>query len=388
MSRSFQDVLVEAKRDIHELSTDEVSALLDSTPKGERPAIIDVRENNEWEEGHLPNAVHVPRSYLEQRIEGVVPNRSKTIVLYCAGGTRSAFAAKTLKDMGYQDPISMEGGFGRWKDEGRPFVMPRVLDSDQLKRYSRHVLIPEVGEAGQLKLLDAKVLLIGAGGLGSPAALYLAAAGVGTLGIVDSDVVEESNLQRQIIHTTDRIGISKVESARLTLSSLNPHIVINPYNLRLTSENAEEIISEYDIVVDGGDNFTTRYLLNEVAVHLGKPNVSASILSFDGQLTTFIAGEGPCYRCVFPEPPPPEMAPTCGQSGVLGVLPGVMGLLQATEVLKLILGIGEPLVGRLLMFEALSTSFTELRLRRDPHCPVCSGIATAAEQDMREPVLA
>jgi sulfur-carrier protein adenylyltransferase/sulfurtransferase len=371
VQRSFAEILNEARQRIDEEDAGEVAARLESA---EKPVLVDVRERDEWEEGHIPGANHVPRSYLEQRIEALVPDRKATVVLYCAGGVRSALAASDLVDMGYENVISMDGGFGRWKDEGRPFAVPRVLTSEQMRRYSRHTLIPEVGEAGQLKLLDAKVLLVGAGGLGSPNALYLAAAGVGTIGIIDSDVVDESNLQRQVIHTTDRVGMPKVESAELSIKALNPDVKVIGHYERLTEENAERIIAQYDLVVDGGDNFDTRYLLNEVAVRLGKPNVSASILSFDGQLTTFVPGEGPCYRCIFPEPPPAGMAPSCGQSGVLGVLPGVMGLLQATEVLKLILGIGEPLVGRLLVFDALPMSFYELKLRRDPSCPVCGDV--------------
>ena len=377
MRRSYAEILKEAKAQITEANAAQVAGLLNSD---QPPVLVDVREKNEWEEGYIPSAVHVPRSYLEQRIEAIVPDRSQTVVVYCAGGVRSAFAARDMKDMGYENIISLSGGFGGWKDEGRPFQVPRALTAEQLRRYSRHALIPEVGEAGQLKLLDAKVLLVGAGGLGSPNALYLAAAGIGTLGIIDSDVVDDSNLQRQVIHRTDRIGTPKVESAQETIKALNPDVNVKAYYERLTPENAHRIIEPYDIVVDGGDNFDTRYLLNRVAVELGKPNVSASILSFDGQLTTFIAGEGPCYQCTFPEPPPPDMAPSCGQSGVLGVLPGVMGLLQATEVLKLVLGIGEPLTGRLLVFDALPMSFYELKLRRDPNCPICGHInADAAE---------
>jgi molybdopterin/thiamine biosynthesis adenylyltransferase/rhodanese-related sulfurtransferase len=376
--RSFAEILTEAKQRVEEADTQQVAGLLDSA---QPPILIDVREKNEWEEGRIPTAVHIPRSFLEERIERVAPNRDQPVVLYCAGGVRSALAARDLQDMGYERAISMEGGFGRWKDQGRPFELPRALTSDQLRRYSRHTLIPEVGEIGQLKLLDAKVLLVGAGGLGSPNALYLAAGGVGTLGIIDSDVVDDSNLQRQVIHTTDRVGKPKVESAQESIKALNPDVTVDTYYEPLTKENAHRIIAPYDIVVDGGDNFDTRYLLNQVAVELGKPNVSASILSFDGQLTTFVPGEGPCYRCIFPEPPPPGMAPSCGQSGVLGVLPGVMGLLQATEVLKLILGIGDPLVGRLLVFDALPMSFYELKLRRDPDCPVCGHLYTSKQTD-------
>lgn len=384
MSRSFTEILAETKRGINEASTADVADMIEPLRHADRPVegpvLVDVREQNEWEEGHIPGAVHIPRGYLEQQIESVARDRGKPVVLYCAGGIRSAFAAKTLQDMGYENVLSMEGGYGGWKDEGRGFVLPRVLSPDQAKRYSRHTLIPEVREEGQLKLLDAKVLLIGAGGLGSPNALYLAAAGIGTVGLVDSDVVDESNLQRQVIHTTERVGMPKVESAKQTINALNPDVKVKLHFERLGESNADEILSQYDIIVDGGDNFPTRYLINEVAVRLRKPNVSASILSFDGQLTTFVPHQGPCYRCIFPEPPPAEMAPSCGQSGVLGVLPGVMGLLQANEVIKLVLGIGEPLAGRLLIFDALSTSFMELKLRQDPDCPVC-GVGAVADDE-------
>lgn len=381
MSQTFSDLLNRAKGQIEEAGTAEVASRLESEEP--KPTVLDVRERNEWEEGHLPGAVHIPRGHLELQVEGVVRDRNTPLVLYCGGGTRSALAALTLKQMGYENVINMDGGFSRWKDEGRPFVLPRSLTADQLKRYSRHALIPEVGEEGQLKLLDAKVLLVGAGGLGSPDALYLAAAGVGTIGIIDSDVVDESNLQRQVIHTTDRVGMPKVESAERSIKSLNPDITVIPLYVRLTTENVDDIVGAYDVVVDGGDNFDTRYLLNDAAVGLNKPNVSASILSFDGQLTTFVPGKGPCYRCVFPEPPPAEMAPSCGQSGVLGVLPGVMGILQATEVLKLILGIGEPLVGRLVVFDALAMTFTELKLRRDPACPVCGTLEITKQPGLK-----
>lgn len=376
MARSFADILNATRARVDEVSPADVAAMLDS---GQPPVLIDVREKGEWDEGRIPGAVHIPRSYLEERIERVAPDRSSPVVLYCAGGVRSAFGTAVLMDMGYEHPSSMFGGFGMWKDQGRPFIVPQALSQEQLRRYSRHVIIPEVGEGGQLKLLDAKVLLVGAGGLGSPNALYLAAAGVGTIGMVDSDEVDESNLQRQVIHATDRIGMPKVESAEKSIHALNPGVRVETYHQRLTAENAEEIVSPFDVVVDGGDNFETRYLLNEVAVRLRKPNVSASILSFDGQLTTFVPGDGPCYRCIFPEPPPPGMAPSCGASGVLGVLPGVMGLLQATEVIKLILGIGDPLVGRLLVFDALPMTFYELKLKRNPQCPVCGSVAAGAQ---------
>ncbi len=304
---TFDDILQEAKRAVPETGVHETSDMLQSE---QSVRLIDVREKLEWDEGHVPGAVHVPRGYLELRIESAVPDKTAPIVLYCAGGTRSLLAGRTLRDMGYSNVTSVRGGFTAWKDAGLPFVIPRTLTSEQMHRYSRHVLIPEIGEEGQLKLLDARVLLVGAGGLGSPTALYLAAAGVGTLGIVDADIVDESNLQRQVIHTTDRVGMPKVESARLAIEALNPHTRVDAYQMRLDATNARDILSQYDLIVDGVDNFDTRYLLNELSVDLAKPLVSASILSFDGQITTFVPGEGPCYRCVYPEPPPPSLAPT------------------------------------------------------------------------------
>jgi molybdopterin/thiamine biosynthesis adenylyltransferase/rhodanese-related sulfurtransferase len=304
---TFDQILSDAKARVPELNIAETQRLLEEQPD---VRLIDAREKYEWDEGHIPGAAHVPRGYLELRIENAVPNKDEPVVLYCAGGTRSVLAARTLQEMGYTNVSSVRGGFTAWKDGGLRFVVPRTLTSEQTHRYSRHVLIPEVGEEGQLKLIDAKVLLVGAGGLGSPSALYLAAAGVGTLGIVDSDIVDESNLQRQVLHTTDRVGMSKVESAKLTIGALNPEVNVIGYDMRLTTENAEQIVSEFDIVVDGADNFDTRYMLNELCVRLNKPNVSASILSFDGQITTFVPREGPCYKCVYPEPPPPSLAPT------------------------------------------------------------------------------
>lgn len=304
---TFEQLFADARAHVDEVGVQEAGELTESASP---PIIVDVREKNEWDEGHIPGARHVPRGYLELRIESAVPNHDTPILLYCAGGTRSVLAARTLHAMGYRDVTSMRGGFTGWKDAGMPFVVPRALNSEQMHRYSRHVLIPEVGEEGQLKLIDARVLLIGAGGLGSPSALYLAAAGVGTLGIVDSDVVDVSNLQRQVLHTTDRVGMSKVESARETIAALNPEVQLIGYESRITAENARDIIGQFDIVVDGTDNFDTRYLINDLCVELDKPNVSASILSFDGQLTTFVPAQGPCYRCVYPEPPPPALAPT------------------------------------------------------------------------------
>jgi molybdopterin/thiamine biosynthesis adenylyltransferase/rhodanese-related sulfurtransferase len=335
--------------------------------------LIDVRETEEFAAGHIPGAKHVPRGYLESRIEGAVPDRSRHLVLYCASGNRSAYAARTLtEDLGYEHVESMRGGITLWKDHGYEVEVPRTLTAEQRERYSRHLLLPEVGLEGQQKLLDAKVLLLGAGGLGSPAALYLAAAGVGTLGIVDSDEVDLSNLQRQVIHSSERIGVSKVDSAEQTISALNPDVAVVKHKMRLGADNIMEILPDYDIVVDGLDNFPTRYLLNDASVRLKVPVVSAAILGFEGQLSVFKPYEGPCYRCLFPVPPPAELAPSCGANGVLGVLPGTMGLLQATEVIKLILGEGEPLVGRLLMYDALAARFTEVRVRRDANCPICS----------------
>ena len=382
--RSGSQLIKEIRAKVKEVDPSEVREL--QSANGNAPedlVIVDVREQSEWEQGHIPGAMHVPRSYLESRFEGVEPDRSKRIVLYCASGQRSALAANTLEELlGYEHVASMNGGFTLWKDRGYPFERPAVLSAEQKERYSRHLLIPEVGSEGQQKLLESKVLLIGAGGLGSPAALYLAAAGVGTLGIVDDDVVDLSNLQRQVIHNSNRIGQPKVESARETIEALNPDVEVRPYKTRLDRDNVLDLIREYDVIVDGADNFPTRYLLNDAAVRERKPVVHASILGFDGQLTVFIPYEGPCYRCLYPQPPPADLAPSCGANGVLGVLPGIMGLLQANETIKLIIDQGEPLVGRLLLFEALSTQFTQLRVRRDAEgCPVCGdGVDLAATE--------
>ena len=335
--------------------------------------IVDVREDPELVGGVIPGSSHIPRSYLEQRIENAAPDRDAPVVLYCAGGVRSLFAARALVEgMGYRDVRSMRGGFQLWKDSGLPFDVPQSLNDEQRDRYSRHLLLSEVGLEGQLKLLNAKVLLLGAGGLGSPTALYLAAAGVGTIGIVDNDVVDRSNLQRQIIHTEARSGPPKAESAALAIAALNPDVKVVQHPVRIDASNIMEILPDYDIVVDGVDNFPTRYLLNDASVRLKIPVVSASILGFEGQLSVFAPYDGPCYRCLFPVPPPPELAPSCGANGVLGVLPGTMGLLQATEVVKLILGQGEPLIGRLLLYDALAAEFTTLKIPRDPQCPICS----------------
>jgi len=352
---------------------DEVDPAAVREQVGNGAVIVDVREPEEWGAGHIPGAIHVPKSYLESRIEGAIPDRDQHVVIYCASGNRSAWAARTLiEDLGYGHVESMTGGFTLWKDRGYDVETPRTLTAEQRERYSRHLLLPEVGPDGQQKLLDAKVLLLGAGGLGSPAALYLAAAGVGTLGIVDNDEVDLSNLQRQVIHSSERIGVSKVDSAEQTINALNPDVKVQKYPVRLGPDNIVEIISGYDIVVDGLDNFPTRYLLNDASVRLGIPVVSAAILGFEGQLSVFKPYDGPCYRCLFPVPPPAELAPSCGANGVLGVLPGTMGLLQATEVIKLILGEGDPLIGRLLMYDALAATTTEVKVRRDPDCPICS----------------
>jgi sulfur-carrier protein adenylyltransferase/sulfurtransferase len=368
MSPSGADVLRQIKNQIDEIDPAEAR---EQASNG--AVLVDVREPEEWATGHVPGAKHVPKSYLESRIEGAVPDRSQHVILYCASGNRSAWATRTLvEDLGYENVESMTGGFTLWKDRGYDVEIPRTLTAEQRDRYSRHLLLPEVGPDGQQKLLDAKVLLLGAGGLGSPAALYLAAAGVGTLGIVDNDTVDVSNLQRQVIHSTDRVGVSKVDSAEETIRALNPDVKVQKYDLRLGPENIMEILPGYDVVVDGLDNFPTRYLLNDASVRLGIPVVSAAILGFEGQLSVFKPYDGPCYRCLFPVPPPAELAPSCGANGVLGVLPGTMGLLQATEVIKLILGVGEPLIGRLAMYDALAATLTEVKVRRDPQCPICS----------------
>jgi molybdopterin/thiamine biosynthesis adenylyltransferase/rhodanese-related sulfurtransferase len=366
--QSSAELLRQVKSEIDEVDPAEVNELID-----EGAAIIDVRETDEVAAGHLPGAKHIPRGYLESRIEGVVPDRDAHVILYCASGNRSAYGARTLEqDLGYTNVSSMKGGITLWKDRGYEVQVPRTLTPEQRERYSRHTLIPEIGAEGQQKLLDAKVLLLGAGGLGSPTALYLAAAGVGTLGIVDDDVVDLSNLQRQVIHTTDRVGVPKVDSAEQSIKALNPDVNVVKYQTRIDATNIVEIIQGYDVIVDGVDNFPTRYLLNDATVRLKIPVVSASILGFDGQLSVFKPYDGPCYRCLFREPPPAELAPSCGANGVLGVLPGTMGLLQATEVIKLILEIGEPAIGRLLLYDALGATLTEVKVHKDPECPICS----------------
>jgi molybdopterin/thiamine biosynthesis adenylyltransferase/rhodanese-related sulfurtransferase len=369
MTPSGAEFIKQVKAQVDEVDPSAVSEVIG----GDNVVVVDVRETDEWDAGHVPGARHVPRGHLESRIEGAAPDRSQRVVLYCASGNRSALAAKTLRDdLGYQHVESMTGGYTLWKDRGYEVEVPRTFTPEQRQRYSRHFLLPEVGVEGQQKLLDAKVLLLGAGGLGSPTALYLAAAGVGTLGIVDDDVVDVSNLQRQVIHTTGRVGVPKVDSAEEAIHALNPDVAVRKYQTRLDASNIMDIIKDYDIVVDGVDNFPTRYLLNDASVRLRIPVVSAAILGFEGQLSVFAPYDGPCYRCLFRQPPPAELAPSCGANGVLGVLPGTMGLLQATEVVKLIIGEGDPLIGRLLIYDALGATTTELKVRRDPECPICS----------------
>ncbi len=365
---SYRELLQQVRAEVDEVDAVRARELIEAGD----PVIVDIREQDEWDEGHIPGAIHIPRGHLESRIEAKAPDRGRTVLLYCAAGNRSVFAAKSLEELGYDEPVSLAGGFTDWKRNGFPVELTNGLDATRRARYSRHLLIPEVGEQGQLKLLDSKVLLIGAGGLGSPASLYLAAAGVGRLGIVDADVVDESNLQRQIVHSTERLGEPKVDSARRTIEALNPDVQVVAYEERLTSENVERILADgWDVIVDGADNFPTRYLVNDASVWHDIPVVHGSIYRFEGQVTVFKPGDGPCYRCLFPAPPPPELAPSCAEGGVLGVLPGVIGSLQASEALKLALGIGDPLVGRLLLFDALSAEFNEVTVRRDPDCPVC-----------------
>jgi molybdopterin/thiamine biosynthesis adenylyltransferase/rhodanese-related sulfurtransferase len=333
--------------------------------------LLDTREQNEWDEVHVEGATLVPPAEVVERIDELAPDTSQRVLLYCASGNRSARAADTLRELGYDNTASVAGGIQAWEAAGLPAVYSSGLNREQRMRYSRHTLLPEIGVEGQVKLLSSKVLLLGAGGLGSPAALYLAAAGVGAIGIVDDDVVDETNLQRQVIHNTERVGTPKTESARVAIEALNPDVEVIEHRTRLDASNILEIIEPYDVLVDGADNFPTRYLLNDASVRLRKPVVSASILGFEGQISTFVPYEGPCYRCLFPTPPPPELAPSCGANGVLGVMAGVMGMLQANEVVKLVTGVGEPLVGRLLLYDSLATRFTELKVQRDPHCPIC-----------------
>ena len=365
---TYSDLIADVRKVIREVSLAEIKRRLEAK---ESMVLLDVREKEEHRAGYIPGALSIPRAFLEMQIEQKVPDRSAPIVAYCAGGTRSAFAAKTLQDLGYTNVESANPGFVRWKDLGYPVEQPPQLTDAQRDRYSRHILLPEVGEAGQAKLLASRVLLLGAGGLGSPAALYLAAAGVGTLGLVDADVVDASNLQRQILHATSRVGQPKVESAEHALRDLNPDVKVVKFQERLDSSNVERIFDGFEVVVDGCDNFPTRYLVNDASVFMKKPVVHGSIFRFEGQVTTFMPGEGPCYRCLYPEPPPPHLAPSCQEAGVLGILPGVVGVIQATEAIKLILGRGTPLIGRLLTYDSLKMKFGELKLRRDKSCPAC-----------------
>ena len=366
---TLNEMLAAVKRQIREVEPAEVE------PRAADTVMLDVREAEEYAQGAIAGAVHVARGSLELEVEGRIPDKSKPVVVYCAGGVRSAFAAKTLAELGYSDVASMAGGFNRWKDEGHPWSTPRVLSDEQRNRYQRHLLLPEIGPSGQQKLLDSKVLVLGAGGLGSPASIYLAAAGVGTIGILDMDVVDRSNLQRQILHNSDRIGERKVESARKTLTALNPDVNVVTHDVRLGADNVVEIMSGYDLVVDATDNFPSRYLVNDASLLTRTPVVHGSIFRFEGQATVFQPYMGPCYRCLFPEPPPPEFAPSCSEAGVLGVLPGIIGSIQAVEAIKLLLGIGEPLVGRLLAYDALAEEFRSFSFRRDPACPACGELA-------------
>ena len=368
MGKTYQQLMDEARRAVPEVSAQEAKELVE---KNEKYLLLDVREKEEYREGHLVGAVSLPRGFLEIKVETTIPDKATPILAYCAGGVRSLLASKALKDMGYQNVISMSGGYGAWKTAGYKWAQDHQFTPEQLTRYSRHFTLPEVGEEGQAKLLKAKVLMIGAGGLGSPSAYYLAAAGIGTLGIIDNDVVDLSNLQRQILHTNDRVGMPKTESAKMTIQALNPDVRVIPYQEKLTSQNIMEIIKNYDIVVDGCDNFPTRYLVNDACVMAKKPNVHGSIFQFEGQASVFYPGKGPCYRCLYPEPPPPGMAPSCQEAGVLGVLPGLIGVIQALETIKLILEKGNTLVGRLLCFNTLTMEITTLNLKADPACPLC-----------------
>ena len=362
---TFRDLLSSAKSEIVEISTDEAAERIAAGH-----LILDVREPDEYEEGALEGVIHIPRGHLEAQIENRIVDKSLPVVIYCAGGVRSAFAAKTMQELGYEQVASMDGGFGRWKDEGRPWRQPASLSPDQQNRYKRHLLLPEVGVEGQQKLLDAKVLMLGAGGLGSPAALYLAAAGVGTIGIVDMDDVDESNLQRQILHNIDRVGDRKVDSAKKTLTLLNPDVNVVTYDTRLSAENIVDIISGYDVIVDGADNFPSRYVLNDASVKLGIPVVHGSIFRFEGMVSVFHPTEGPTYRDMVPEPPPAELAPSCAEAGVLGVLPGIIGSIQALETIKVILGLGDALIGRILSVDTTEMEFRTFNLRPDPSNPV------------------
>ncbi len=365
---NFRELLSQTKARIREISTEEAEA----ARQADGAVVLDVREPDEYEQGAIPGSVHIARGHLESQVEGRLLDKGAPVIIFCAGGTRSAFAAETLGQLGYGDVVSVAGGFNRWKDEGRDWKVPSVLSPEQRNRYQRHLLLPEVGVEGQQRLLGARVLLLGAGGLGSPAALYLAAAGVGTLGIIDMDVVDESNLQRQILHNMDRIGERKVDSAKKTLTAINPDVDVVTYDMRLDAGNVVELLSQFDVVIDGADNFPSRYLLNDASLKTNTPVVHGSIFRFEGQATVFKPFDGPCYRCMIPEPPPAELAPSCAEAGVLGVLPGIIGSIQALEAIKLILGIGDDLSGRLLAYDSLEQSFRTFKVNRDPECPACS----------------
>lgn len=380
MAKTYSDLFADVKSNVKLIT---LEALKDRLQGEDRPMLVDVREKDEFRAGYIPGAIHIPRGFLEMQAEQKLPDKKAEIVLYCAGGVRSAFAAKTLQELGYTNVISANPGFVRWKDMRYPMEEPPHFTDAQLDRYSRHIMLPEVGEKGQDKLLKSRVLLLGAGGLGAPAALYLAAAGVGTLGLVDADVVDASNLQRQIIHATSRVGAPKVDSAETAIRDLNPDVKVVKFQERLMSDNADRIFGQgWDVIVDGCDNFPTRYLVNDASLFHKIPVVHGSIFRFEGQVTTFAPfapWDGPCYRCLYPEPPPPHLAPSCAEAGVLGILPGVIGVLQATEAIKLVLGKGDPLVGRLLTYDSLRMTFRTLKLRRDKHCPACGESPTIKE---------
>jgi molybdopterin/thiamine biosynthesis adenylyltransferase/rhodanese-related sulfurtransferase len=371
MPKTYSDLFADVRNSVKTITLEQVKERL-SEPPGKRPTLVDVREKDEYRQGFLPGAVHIPRGFLEMQAEQKLPDKSAEIIVYCAGGTRSAFAAKTLAELGYTNVISANPGFVRWKDLKYPVDEPANLTPAQLDRYSRHLLLPEVGERGQEKLLKSRVLFLGAGGLGAPSTMYLAAAGVGTLGLVDADTVDASNLQRQIVHATSRLGMLKVDSAEKALTDLNPDVKIVKYAERLNSSNVDRIFGDkWDVIIDGCDNFPTRYLVNDASLFHKIPVIHGSIFRFDGQVTTFMPWVGPCYRCLYPEPPPAHLAPSCAEAGVLGILPGMIGVAQATEAIKLLLGQGEPLVGRLLTYDSLKMTFRTLKLRRDPKCPAC-----------------
>jgi molybdopterin/thiamine biosynthesis adenylyltransferase/rhodanese-related sulfurtransferase len=377
MAKTYSDLLQEVKGAIKQVTLDEMKRRLEAK---EGYTFVDVREKDETKNGFIPGAVLLPRGFLEMQAEAKLPDKNAKLVVYCAGGTRSAFAAKVLQEMGYSHVESANPGFIRWKDMAYPMDVPAQLTPAQLERYSRHLMLPEVGDKGQEKLLKSRVLLLGAGGLGSPAGLYLAAAGIGTLGLVDADVVDHSNLQRQILHGADRVGTLKVDSAEKTLKNLNPDVNVVKFQERMNSTNIDRILDHgWDVIVDGVDNFPTRYLLNDASVWRKIPVIHGSIFRFDGQVTTFDAEKGPCYRCLYPEPPPAHLAPSCAEAGVLGVLPGIIGVIQATEAIKLILGQGDPLIGRLLTYDSLKMSFRTLKLRKDKECPVCGEHPTITE---------